>query len=434
MTYIFDFDGTLVDSMPTYAKKMLRLLDENHLPYPDDIIRTVTPLGDRGAARLFIGMGMKKSEDELLARMNELAYDGYAHEIPAKPNVPETLRRLKADGHSLNVLTASPHTLLDVCLKRLGLFDLFDHVWSCDDFGTTKTDPSIYVEAAKRIGAPLSECVFLDDNLSADTAAKASGIKVIGVYDASSAECEDAIRKVCDGYIRDFTELIMSTSLTARLLENRDEGYRDFHGKLIPTVPYERIIGVRLPVVRRMAKEAAGSAEAEAFLHALPHTYYDENNLHAFLIEREKSFEKAISLTEAFLPYIDNWATCDSFLPPVFKKNHDALLPHITVWLGAAHTYTIRYGIGLLMGLYLDEHFDMSLPRMVADVRSEEYYVNMMRAWYFATALDKQYDAVLPYLTENRLDIWTHNKTISKARESRRIPKDVKDYLNTLKR
>ena len=207
MTFIFDFDGTLVDSMPTYSKKMLSLLGELGLDYPSDIIKTLTPLGDRGAAELFVKMGAKKTVEELITRMNELAYDGYAHHVPAKPHVSETLKKLRDAGHSLNVLTASPHQLLDVCLKRLELYDLFENVWSCDDFSTTKANPDIYVEAAKKIGVPIYECTFLDDNLNADTAAKKSGIGVIGVYDESSAEYEADIRAVCDGYIRDFSEL-----------------------------------------------------------------------------------------------------------------------------------------------------------------------------------------------------------------------------------
>lgn len=222
--------------------------------------------------------------------------------------------------------------------------------------------------------------------------------------------------------------------VTEMLAALTDESYRDFHAKLIPTVPKERILGVRIPRIRALAKEISGTPAADSFLTILPHDYYDENNLHAFLIERVKDFDTALELTEAFLPYIDNWATCDSFIPPVYKKKAELLLPHLERWIQSDRVYTVRYAIGLYMGLFLDERFDDKYPALVAAVRSDEYYVNMMRAWYFATALDKQYNSVIGYFTENRLDVWTHNKAIQKARESYRIPVDTKEYLKSLKR
>ncbi|MGM9935970.1 MAG: DNA alkylation repair protein, partial [Candidatus Ornithomonoglobus sp.] len=170
------------------------------------------------------------------------------------------------------------------------------------------------------------------------------------------------------------------------------------------------------------------------FLNDLPHTYYEENNLHAFIVARIKDYETALAETKRFLPYIDNWATCDMFTPEVFRKNTEKLLPEIYEWIKSPHTYTVRYAIGLLMQLYLDDNFDESCMSLAASVRSEEYYVNMMIAWYFATALAKQYDAAIVYLTENRLDKWTHNKTIQKAVESNRIAPETKAYLKTLKR
>ncbi len=207
-TYLFDFDGTLVDSMPTYGALMLRILDENHMSYPDNILKIITPLGFLGTAKYYVEMGLDKSVEELVATMNAYAYEEYAHNIPAKKNVVRVLNELKSRGAGLNVLTASPHATLDVCLKRNGIYDLFDNVWSCDDFATTKADPQIYVRAAERIGKPIGDILFLDDNFNADKAAKASGIRVCGVFDESSAEYVEEIKSIADHYIYDFEELL----------------------------------------------------------------------------------------------------------------------------------------------------------------------------------------------------------------------------------
>jgi HAD superfamily hydrolase (TIGR01509 family) len=207
-TYLFDFDGTLVDSMPSYVGVMLRILDECGVEYENDIIKIITPLGYGGTAKYFVEkLGVRFSEDELIERMRKYAYDEYAYRIPAKETVIDTLRDLKAQGADLNVLTASPHSVLDVCLKRLGIFDLFTNVWSCEDFGTTKSDPEIYKLAAERIDKPIDEILFLDDNYNADKTAVASGIKVCGVYDASSDEYIDEIKSVAHHYITNFTEI-----------------------------------------------------------------------------------------------------------------------------------------------------------------------------------------------------------------------------------
>lgn len=207
-TYLFDFDGTLVDSMPTYGAMMLRILDEHHIPYGEDIMKIITPLGFIGTAKYFIGMGLNKTVDELVALMMEYAIDAYTNTVPAKESVVETLRALKARGDRMSVLTASPHETLDPCLKRLGLYDLFDNVWSCNDFATTKADPAIYEMAAEKMGVPVTEVIFLDDNYNADKTAKSAGMQVIGVYDDSSAEYEDEMRALCDGYIRRLSELL----------------------------------------------------------------------------------------------------------------------------------------------------------------------------------------------------------------------------------
>lgn len=206
--YLFDFDGTLVDSMPTYGALMLRILDENHITYGDDIIKIITPLGLTGAAKYFMGMGLQLSVEEVINTYLQYAVEAYANTIPAKHNVVKVLKALKQRGAGLHVLTASPHETLDPCLKRLGIYAFFDNVWSCDDFNTTKADPEIYRLAAQKIGVDVQDVLFLDDNYNADKTAKEAGMQVCGVYDPSSAEYTAQIREITDYYIADFAELL----------------------------------------------------------------------------------------------------------------------------------------------------------------------------------------------------------------------------------
>ncbi len=208
-TYLFDFDGTLVDSMPAYVGVMMRILDENNIPYDKSIVKIITPLGYIGTAKYYREvMGVKVPEDELVATMHKYAYDEYAYNIPAKSNVIAVLKKLKERGADLNVLTASPHATLDPCLKRLGIFDLFTNVRSCEDFGTTKSDPEIYRMAAEKMGTTVDKVLFLDDNYNADKTAKSAGVMVCGVYDDSSAEYVEDIKNISDYYIYDFSELL----------------------------------------------------------------------------------------------------------------------------------------------------------------------------------------------------------------------------------
>lgn len=207
-TYLFDFDGTLVDSMPTYVSAMLRILDENNISYKNDIVKIITPLGIVGTAEYYIKMGLSLTKDEIISLMKQYMLEEYFYHIPAKKNVVSVLKKLKDSGGSLNVLTASPHITLDACLKRLQLYDLFDNVWSCDDFGTTKADPNIYKMAADRIGERAENILFLDDNLNADKTAKMAGMMVCGVYDDSSKDYTEEIKTVADYYIYDFSELL----------------------------------------------------------------------------------------------------------------------------------------------------------------------------------------------------------------------------------
>ena len=224
------------------------------------------------------------------------------------------------------------------------------------------------------------------------------------------------------------------SAVTERLFSLADEGYRLFQTPLLPSVEPERIIGVRTPVLRKLAKEMTGTAEAEAFLRDLPHTYYEENNLHAFLVEQINDYDACVAAIDAILPYVDNWSTCDGWSPKVFKKHPEELLVKIREWMASDLPYTVRFGIGMLQRYFLDERFDPVYLAWVATIDREEYYVRMMVAWYFATALAKQYETTLPYVEQGRLPIWTHNKTIQKAVESYRISAEQKIYLKTLRK
>ena len=221
--------------------------------------------------------------------------------------------------------------------------------------------------------------------------------------------------------------------IVAELFRLQDKDYARMQTRIIPSVFPDRIIGVRTPALRDFAKRLSKDQDVAEFLACLPHQYFDEDQLHAFIISLSKSFDECIAEVEAFLPYIDNWATCDQLSPKAFKKEPQKLLPYIQVWIKSEKTYTVRFAIGMLMQHFLDDRFEVRYADMVAQVHSEEYYVHMMIAWYFATALAKQYEQILPYLEEKRLDAWVHNKAIQKSVESYRIPEERKEYLRTLR-
>lgn len=218
-------------------------------------------------------------------------------------------------------------------------------------------------------------------------------------------------------------------TIRERLFSVQDEAYGDFTAKLIPDIERKYIIGVRSPEIKKLAAELSATEAGEVFLTCLPHKYLEENHLHAAILARQKDYETALKRVKAFLPFVDNWATCDTSIPKAFAKNKQALLKEIDCWLGSEHTYTVRYAIGLLMRLYLDGDFKEEYLYKVASVKSGEYYVNMMRAWYFATALAKQYEAALPLIESKTLDKFTQNKSIQKARESYRVSAEHKEYL-----
>ena len=222
-------------------------------------------------------------------------------------------------------------------------------------------------------------------------------------------------------------------NFTEELFALQDSSYGDFQAKLTPGIPREKFIGVRVPEVRKLAKRLAKEREAASFLEDLPHKYYDENMLHALLLSEMKDYDACVAAVDRFLPYVGNWAVCDILSPKIFRRNKPALLKKIREWSVSEKTYTCRFGIEMLMSHFLDDDFKPEYLEIPAAVRSEEYYVRMMAAWFFATALAKQWDEAVKYVEEGRLDTWTHNKTIQKARESYRITPEQKEYLNTLK-
>lgn len=218
-----------------------------------------------------------------------------------------------------------------------------------------------------------------------------------------------------------------------KLYAIQDLEYKDFIYKLTPTLDYDKIIGIRIPNLRKIADELRNTKTAEDFLLCTPHEFFEENTLHIFLLEKIKDFDKAVYEVDRFLQYIDNWSTCDSRSPVAFKKNPDKLFPYIQKWIGADHIYTVRYGVKKLMDYYLDENFSKEHLYLVAKVEQKDYYINMMTAWYYATALAKQYDDTIKIIEQKILPKWTHNKAIQKAKESYRITTEQKEYLNSLK-
>ena len=225
----------------------------------------------------------------------------------------------------------------------------------------------------------------------------------------------------------------MIQQIREELFRLQDTEYRDFQKKLIPTADPDAVIGVRTPELRKYAAQLVKSEEVSEFLSDLPHRYFDENQLHAFIISEIRDFDRCVREVIRFLPYVDNWATCDQMSPKVFRKHKGELLPHIREWMDSGETYTVRFGVGMLMQHFLDGDFRPEYPEWVARIRSDEYYINMMVAWYFATALAKQYEQVIPFIENRRLDGWTHNKAIQKAVESYRITPEQKEHLKSLK-
>lgn len=240
---------------------------------------------------------------------------------------------------------------------------------------------------------------------------------------------EETLREKIRGEMKDE----LRGEIISELFALRDAEYRAFMSRLIPNVDPETVIGVRTPALRDLARRLAKRDDIGDFLCDLPHRYFEENQLHAFIISGIKDLDVCLGEVSRFLPFVDNWATCDQMSPKAFGKNRDKLLESIREWIVSPYTYTVRFAVGMLMTHFLDEDFGPEYPEMVARIESEEYYVKMMVAWYFATALAKQYEAAVPYIEQRRLDWWTHNKAIQKSVESRRIPPERKEYLKSLK-
>lgn len=241
------------------------------------------------------------------------------------------------------------------------------------------------------------------------------------------------MKKQCGAKIKKTFEnsKLQSDEIVKKLFSMQDKKYREFQCSLMPSVQKEKVIGIRTPLLREYAKKIAGTEEAELFIADLPHTYYEENNLHAFLLEKISDYETAVNAVTLFLPYVDNWATCDSMNPKVFKKHTEALYKQIKVWIKSKKTYTVRFGLGMLMRYFLDDDFTDGVLELASSVRSEEYYVRMMQAWFFATALAKQWNKTVPYIKKQMLDEWVLKKTIQKACESFRVSDEHKALLHS---
>lgn len=222
-------------------------------------------------------------------------------------------------------------------------------------------------------------------------------------------------------------------TLYEKLIAVKDDAYREFQIKLVPNIPPETVVGVRTPALRKLAKEVFAGADRDAFLKDLPHGYYEENLIHFFVLSMIRDFDECVRRTEAFLPYVDCWPVSDQATPKAFRKNHEKLLPYIRKWIASEHVYTARFGIRMLMNEFLDADFKEEYLELVASKQGEDYYLKMMVAWYFATALAKRYDETVPYLETHRLDEWTHKKAIQKAVESFRVTDAHKEYLKSLR-
>lgn len=261
-----------------------------------------------------------------------------------------------------------------------------------------------------------------------------NAIAFVGVDEIGTIDLCPADREILEnGLEREECTDCAVGRIRKKLFSMAEEGFSEFTLKLIPTIKAQNIIGIRTPILRSYAKELYGTADGEAFLNSLPHQYFEENNLHAFMLERVKEASKTMELLDEFLSYVDNWATCDQLSPKNLKKNPESTLKYVDKWLKSDDVYTVRFAVSVLMKNFLSEHFDEKFLTIVAAMRSKEYYVNMMRAWYFAEALVHQYDSAVKIIEAYAIDDWTHNKAIQKAIESRRIDNERKLYLRSLK-
>lgn len=316
--------------------------------------------------------------------------------------------------------------------------EFFSDVFISQDIGFDKPSVEFFEKCFSRIPEfEKTETIIIGDSLTSDIKGGINaGITTVWFNPSYALNSSECIPDYEIHSLYDLDEILININaddLTGKLFAMQDAAYKDFHSKLIPNVEKDKIIGVRVPDIRRLAKQCANTNQGNDFIRKLPHEYYDEYNLHGFIIEKIKDYNDCINEINKLLPYIDNWATCDMISPAVLKSNTEKLLKQIYIWIASKHTYTVRFGIGMLMRYYLDECFKPEYLEKVSIIKSDEYYINMMIAWFFATALSKQYNHAVTYIQDHKLPAWIHNKAIQKAVESRRITPEQKSYLKSLK-
>lgn len=432
---IFDLDGTLTDTLGDLKNSVNYALRE--FGFPERTLDEVRSFVGNGVRKLIYLSVPENTDEETAERCLSVFKEYYkTHSlVETKPynGIISMLEVLKKQGIKTAVVTNKMHEAAEEIVK-IFFGNLIDVTLGQIDGVAQKPQPDGIYHVLGKLGVLHKKSVYVGDSEVDCITAKNAGVPCIGV----TWGFRDKFVLVENGadYIADVPEDILGFAdyITDRLFEMQDLKYRDFHSKLMPTVEKSKIIGVRTPELRRFAKEISKTNLADKFMEKLPHNYYEENNLHAFLIENIKDYDRCIEELNRFLPFVDNWATCDMMRPKIFKKYLPELLCEIKKWLKSNDTYTVRFAIECLMCYYLDEKFRAEYPELVSGIRSDEYYVKMMQAWYFATALSKKYDEILPFIEENRLDADVHNKTIQKALESYRITKEQKIHLKTLKR
>ena len=438
---IFDLDGTLTDTLEDLKDSVNFAL--KNFGFPERTLDEVRSFVGNGVKRLML-QSVPCGTDEKTAEECLAVFKEYYKEhslVKTKPynGIVPMLSELKKQGIKTAVVT---NKMNEAAQEIVSIFfdGLIETTVGQVDGIAQKPQPDGIFSVLEKLGASKDKAVYVGDSEVDCITAKNAGIPCVGV--TWGFRDESVLRENGADYIISYPQEIFSiigdsavnSYIVSRLFDMQDLQYREFHSKLMPTVEKHRVIGVRTPELRRFAKEISKTPIAEKFIENPCHKYYEENNLHAFLIEEIGDFEACVEELNKFLPFVDNWATCDMMRPKTFKKNLDKLLLQIKNWLASAQTYTVRFGIECLMLYYLDANFKPEYTEMICQIRSEEYYVKMMQAWYFATALAKRYDEIIPYFEKNRLDTDTHNKAIQKAVESCRITPEQKTYLKTLKR
>lgn len=438
---IFDLDGTLTDTLEDLKDSVNFAL--RSFGFPERTLDEVRSFVGNGVKKLIFqsvpcGTDEKTAED-CLAVFKEYYKDHSLVKTKPYDGIVPMLAELKKQGIKTAVVTNKMNEAAQD-IVRIFFDGLIEITVGQIDGIAQKPQPDGIFSVLETLGVSKDKAVYVGDSEVDCITAKNAGIPCVGVtwgFRDESVLRENGADCIIS-YPQDIFAVIGDSAVNAyivsRLFDMQDLKYREFHSKLMPTVEKSRVIGVRTPELRKLAKEISKTRLAEAFIKNPVHEYYEENNLHAFLIEKIGDYEACIEELNKFLPLVDNWATCDMMRPKAFKKNLDKLLPQIKNWLASGETYTVRFGIECLMLYYLDANFKPEYPEMICKIRSEEYYVKMMQAWYFATALAKRYGDIIPFLEQNRLNADTHNKAIQKAVESYRITPEQKAYLKTLKR